>query len=201
MCSLRIGVQHHSMCDLPSVPRLLQWVFKSCFNILTISFWCTGNEKAVPCDILQLKGVAHLLFHNTPSVSIPATPRSDGPAAEADEIGVLASAVLSRAAIHRTDASDTRLTVGPPKTAQNLSSKNKFPNLTKATQLLAERNKKKVSYIYHFHFLWRLIYLLFQAEARLREGEEHVTIVASLWHLDGRLKPTEVSPWYTRTSY
>ena len=104
MCSLRIGVQHHSMCDLPSVPRLLQWVFESCFNILTISFWCTGNEKAVPCDILQLKGVAHLLFHNTPSVSIPATPRSDGPAAEADEIGVLASAVLSRAAIHRTDA-------------------------------------------------------------------------------------------------
>lgn len=129
------------------------------YTILTISYWCTGNEEAVPRDILTLKGVAPLLFHKRPGGSTSATSESDvldlsapaasgsGASADTDCDIDLASAVLSRAAIHRTEASDTRLTVGPPKTVQNTINKNKLTNLTRATQVLAERNKKKVCII------------------------------------------------------
>jgi hypothetical protein len=71
--------------------------------------------------------------------------------------------IISRAQTHHTEASDSQLTVGSPKTTYNSShTGSKFTNLFKVNQVTSQWRQKKL-------------------EARLHEGPDNaITIVASL---------------------
>ncbi|KAG6892467.1 hypothetical protein C0995_003573, partial [Termitomyces sp. Mi166 len=82
---------------------------------------------------------------------------------------------MSHAGTHCAQASDTQLHLGPPRTIQTTSSSNKFNNISRAHQINLEHQQKK-------------------AEAKLREEEKGVTIIAALWKYDEKAKLVELRP-------
>ncbi|KAG6881952.1 hypothetical protein C0995_016520 [Termitomyces sp. Mi166 len=87
---------------------------------------------------------------------------------------------MSHAGTHRAQASDTQLHLGPPRTVQTTSSSNKFNNISRAHQINLEHQQKK-------------------AEAKLREEEKGVTIIAALWKYDEKAKLVEPGVHVRRT--
>ncbi|KAG6893135.1 hypothetical protein C0992_011175, partial [Termitomyces sp. T32_za158] len=130
-----------------------------------LSTCMAGNQPQVPREIFTLPGVAHLLAQNDSAVSEPS-------GEQVDNTADLVSDILAQAGAHRAHASDTRLYNGPPRTVQTTSSSNKFNNLSRARQIALERQQKKV-------------------EAKLREEEKGITLIAVLWRYDEKSKLVE----------
>ena len=131
-------------------------------------------QPTVPREIYTLPGVVALLSDDNPETK-QNTMGSTSTKPDYDSTTLdLASAVLSRAQTHRTHASDTRFTTGAVKTIHGAGASNKFNNILKAQQVINERRQKK-------------------AEAKLCEEDRAVTIAASLWEYDSKLKLVEVS--------
>ncbi|KAG6835988.1 hypothetical protein H0H93_012470 [Arthromyces matolae] len=125
------------------------------------------QQPDIPRDILRLRGVAQLLADDSSAEPTNGSTTSTS---------ALASSIISQAATYRAHASDVRLNAGPPRTAaQSTNLGTKFSNLTKARQATAERQQKR-------------------AEAKLREEEKGVTVVAVLWQYDDKTKLVEVRP-------
>ncbi|KAG6881753.1 hypothetical protein C0993_000187, partial [Termitomyces sp. T159_Od127] len=137
---------------------------------MLLSISMVGNQPQVPREIFTLPGVAHLLVQNDSAVSSDVSKVQDH-----DDTADLVSDILSQAGAHHAHASDTRLHIGPPRTVQTTSSSNKFNNLLRARQITLERQQKKV-------------------EAKLREEEKGITIIAVLWRYDEKSKLVEVQP-------
>lgn len=129
----------------------------------------TGEQSHVPREIIILPGVATLLTQDTTSLNS----EGDGEATSS-QASALVSDIISLAGTHRTQASDTRLHAGRPRTVQTTSSSNKFNNLSRAQQVNLERQQKK-------------------AEAKLREENKGITMIAALWQYDKKSKLIEVS--------
>ncbi|KAF8066734.1 kinase-like domain-containing protein [Lyophyllum atratum] len=138
---------------------------------------CIGyyrTQENVPREIFSLPGVLSLISGAVDTEAERTLGELRGNADDNDNFN-LASAIVSRAAQHRARASDTRLNTGPPKTIRNTSSNNNFNNLTRANELKLERRQKKV-------------------EAKLRDEQRGITIIASLWAHDQKSKLVEVRP-------
>ncbi|KAG6858675.1 hypothetical protein C0995_014799, partial [Termitomyces sp. Mi166 len=123
------------------------------------------KQPHVPREIFLLPGVARLLAHDA-TLPLESEAHHETPALN------LVSALMSHAGTHRAQASDTQLHLGPPRTVQTTSSSNKFNNISRAHQINLERQQKK-------------------AEAKLREEEKGVTIIAALWKYDEKAKLVE----------
>ncbi|KAG6836605.1 hypothetical protein H0H93_006155 [Arthromyces matolae] len=130
----------------------------------------TGTQGNIPLAIACTPGVGTLLALQD-DIALESTIH----VSDSTTTPGLAAAILSRAETHRSQASDVRLHVGPPRTVQTTSSSNPFNNLSKARQLVAERQQKKV-------------------EARLQEENKGITVIAVLWIYDEKQKLVEVRP-------